>query len=120
MKHAVLDQVTEPGSFGFGQAGMGSPGEHRKKCRPVAGLGRDRQVISFEQSRHEYGCLGNGRSHRRDDDAFDIGVAFDDAGGAGVRQYVDFRIGPGPPQAADQRCRQQRVANAPQRDHQNA
>jgi hypothetical protein len=40
--------------------------------------------------------------------------------GAGIGQHVDFRIGPGPPQAADQRRRQQRVADAPQRDHQNA
>ena len=89
MKQAALDQMPEPGPGRVGQAGMGSAREHSKDGRPVAGLGRDRQMISLEQSRHECGGFGNRRSHRRDDDAIDIWVAFDDAGGAGIRQHVN-------------------------------
>ena len=64
VKHAALDQVAEPGPVRIGQSGVGSSGQHGKERGAVTGLGRDRQVISLEQSRHERGCLGNRRPRR--------------------------------------------------------
>ena len=120
IKDAGFDDVPEPGPVRVGQPGMGSSGEHGEECRAVARLGRNREVVALEQACHERERLGRCRPLRRADDMIDIGIAVDDAGRPRKCQHVDRGVGPGPPQAANERRGQQRVADAPQRYDQNA
>ena len=120
VKRAGLDRAAERGSVGIDQADVPAAREPRKQCRAVAGLGRNRQVISLEQLADQHQRVHGAAPRRQDDHAVDVRIAFDDAGGAGEHQNVDRRIGPRAPHAADQRRGQQHVAEPAQRDDQDA
>ena len=93
------------------------PGE---EGRPVAGLGRHREVVGRHSRAASARLCARARPRRHGDDAVEIGIAVEDAGGVGKHQRVDGGVRPGAAQAADQRRGQQHVAEPAQRDHQNA
>jgi len=116
MKQRALEPAAELRSVHRGKAGVLSSGKDREQRRPVAGLGRDREVVALEQPQREPERL----PARHDDDPVDIRIALDDLPGAGQHQHVDRGARPRPPQAANQRGRQQQVADPAQRYHQDA
>ena len=97
------------------------PSRHEGEERgPVAALSRNAQVVAPPQLRDQLEDFGRRRSRRHDDHPIDVRIAFDDVGRAFKDQHVDFRLWPGAFHAADQRCRQQQVADSAQTHHQDA
>ena len=92
----------------------------REIGRPVARLGRYREVVAAKQTPCEREALRRRRARRHRDDAVKIGIAGEDDVGAGEHQRLDPGVGPGAAQAAHERRRQQNVAEPAQRDHEDA
>ena len=65
MKEMALDDAAEPGAVSVGQSGVAASGEHGKQRRAVAGLGRNREMVSLEQAANERQRLGRCRPLRR-------------------------------------------------------
>ena len=94
--------------------------QDREIGRPVARLGRYREVVAPEQPPRERKALRRGWARRHHDDAVKIGIAGENDVRAGEHQRLDFRVGPGAAQAAHERRREQNVAEPAQRDHEDA
>ena len=95
-------------------------GQHREIGRPVARLGRYGEVVAAKQPRSDGEALREIRPRRHHDDAVEIGIAGENALGAGEDERLDPRVGPGAPEAAHQRRREQDVAQPAQHDHEDA
>ena len=97
-----------------------APGGNGKAGWPVATLRGDRKIVTAEQPRSQGKRLRRRWLRLKGNDAVEIGIAFENAGGIGEYQRVDGGIRPRAPQAADQRRAQQHIAQAAQGDHQDA
>ena len=93
------------------------------KCKnggAITALRRNRDIVTTPESHEEACAFRCRRPLRHADDAIDVRIAGEDPRGVGKHEHVDVGIRPGPAQAADQRCRQQQVADATQRDDQDS
>jgi len=101
-------------------ADMATPGDERKRGRPVAALGRDREVVAPRKLEREREALQRGSAHRHGDDAVKIGIAVENAGGVIEHERVDRGQRPRRPDCGDERGRKQRIAEPAQCHHQDA
>ena len=88
--------------------------------RTVAALRGDREVVAAEQPRSQAQRLRRRRLRRNGHDIIEIGIADKNSGGVGEYKRVDAGLRPGAPQAADQRRREQHIAETAQGHHQDA
>jgi len=120
MQRGALEHTPDPwvvvGDHTGAQTGSG-------KCKnggAITALSRNRDIVAPPESYEEACALRRRRPLRHADDAIDVRIAGENPCGIGKHEHVDAGIRPGPAQAADQRRRQQQVADATQRDDQDS
>ena len=87
VKHRPLEPAAELRSVLRDQPRVPPSRQKRKQRRPVAGLGRHREVVALEQLQRELQRL----PALHDDDPIDVRIALDDPPGSGQHQHVDRR-----------------------------
>ena len=115
MQQAALNPVARPH-----RTDMTAAGDKREQRRPVATLGRDREVVALEEARGERKRLQMRRPRRHGHDAGDVRIAVENAGSVREGEHVDARLRPGAAHAADERRCQKNVADPAQGDDENA
>ena len=120
LQSKVLQCAGEPWVVVSRYAGTIWSGGKGECCRAVTALRGHRDIVLPPEPREEPGALRECRSRRHGDDAIDVRVAVNDPRSIGEDKRVDFRFGPRAAQAADQRCCQKQIADATQRDDEDA
>jgi hypothetical protein len=90
-----------------------------KEGGPVAGLRRYRKVVASPEPADEGQAFHGRWPLRADDDGIDVGVTGKDRCRVGEHHDVKYGVRPGSAQTADQRCREQYIAQAPHCDHED-
>ena len=88
--------------------------------RSISALCGYRDVVRAPQAPDQSQAFRRRRSLRHREDTVDVGVSGNNSRAAVEHQHVDFRPRPSATNAADHRRRQQQVADAAQRDDQDA
>ena len=120
LQDEAFQHAREPGVVVCRHAGAeGSSG--KGKCSgAITALCGHRDVVLPPETHAELSALRECRSRRHGYDAIDVRIPGNDPRGVGEDQHIDFGIRPRAAQAADQRCRQQQIADATQRDDEDA
>ena len=88
--------------------------------RSISALRRYRDVVRAPQAPDQSQAFRRRRSLPHREDTVDVRVSGNNSRGAVEHQHIDFRLRPSAVDAADHRRRQQQVADAAQRDDQDA
>ena len=102
------------------QADPPPPSGKCQQRRTVSGLSRQCEVIAAGNASHQSQRLAGRRPRLRGHDRVDIGIALEDAFGAGIDQHLDPGLRKAMAQRAHQRRREQHIAQPPQRDDENS
>ena len=120
MQCNALERACEP-RIGVRRYSDAPPaGGESKDRRTVSALGRYRNIVRAPKAPDQAQALHRRRPLRHCEDTVDVRVSGNNSRGVVEHQHVDLRLRPGAAHAADQRRRQQQIADAAQGDDQDA